>query len=303
MGPGFFEITLIDQGLLSSRGQAQHAARFLIGFEFALGLLMLLPYYTKQLMAIASLMLIGFTIHLGYLWAIGDNENCGCFGEMISMSPAESIVKNILMLAVSVWLWIKSSSKATNPTILFGGAMIIITSMWVFLIPDQSEFPVNQYTNFSSVGRTDLSSGEKLVAILNLDCEHCQELSVELGKMNKTNKLPDVYAFYFKEGETTVEQFEQMTNTSFPYVEIDVNTFFDLIGESPPRVYVLNDGAVDAIIDERHCKHSRQTLSINKRIMVKLETLNWVLFLCYWLLWKMSVIHHFERFVRSKEQM
>ena len=251
VGPGFFEITLIDQGLLSSRGQAQHAARFLIGFEFALGLLMLLPYYTKQLMAIANLMLIGFTIHLGYLWAIGDNENCGCFGEMISMSPAESIVKNILMLAVSVWLWIKSPSKATNPTILFGGAMIIITSMWVFLpIPVQSEFPVNQYTNFSSVGRTDLSSGEKLVAILNLDCEHCQELSVELGKMNKTNKLPDVYAFYFKEGETTVEQFEQMTNTSFPYVEIDVNTFFDLIGESPPRVYVLNDGAVDAIIDE-----------------------------------------------------
>ena len=251
VGPGFFEITLIDQGLLSSRGQAQHAARFLIGFEFALGLLMLLPYYTKQLMAIASLMLIGFTIHLGYLWAIGDNENCGCFGEMISMSPAESIAKNILMLAVSVWLWIKSSSKATNQIILFGGAMIIITSMWVFLpIPDQSEFPVNQYTNFSSVGRTDLSSGEKLVAILNLDCEHCQELSVELGKMNKTNKLPDVYAFYFKEGETTVEQFEQMTNTSFPYVEIDVNTFFDLIGESPPRVYVLNDGAVDAIIDE-----------------------------------------------------
>ena len=251
VGPGFFEITLIDQGLLSSRGQAQHAARFLIGFEFALGLLMLLPYYTKQLMAIANLMLIGFTIHLGYLWATGDNENCGCFGEMISMSPAESIAKNILMLAVSVWLWIKSPSKATNPTILFGGAMIIITSMWVFLpIPDQSEFPVNQYTNFSSVGRTDLSSGEKLVAILNLDCEHCQELSVELGKMNKTNKLPDVYAFYFKEGETTVEQFEQMTNTSFPYVEIDVNTFFDLIGESPPRVYVLNDGAVDAIIDE-----------------------------------------------------
>ena len=251
VGPGFFEITLIDQGLLSSRGQAQHAARFLIGFEFALGLLMLLPYYTKQLMAIASLMLIGFTIHLGYLWAIGDNENCGCFGEMISMSPAESIAKNILMLAVSVWLWIKSPLKATNQTILFGGAMIIVTSMWVFLpIPDQSEFPVNQYTNFSSVGRTDLSSGEKLVVILNLDCEHCQELSVELGKMNKTHKIPNVYAFYFKEGETTVEQFEQMTNTSFPYVEIDVNTFFDLIGESPPRVYVLNDGAVDAIIDE-----------------------------------------------------
>ena len=59
-----------------------------------------------------------------------------------------------------------------------------------------------------------------------------------------------LYALYFIEGETTVEQFEQMTNSAFPYAEIDVNTFFDLIGESPPRVYILNDGEVDAVLDK-----------------------------------------------------
>ena len=251
VGPGFFEITLIDQGLVPSRAWAQHAARFLIGFEFALGLLMILPYYTKHLMAISSLMLVGFTLHLGYLWAIGDTENCGCFGEMISMSPAESIAKNALMLAVSGWLWIKSESKATNQTILLGGAAILISSMWGFLpIPNQSEFPTNEHTSFAYAGRTDLTSGEKMIAILNLDCEHCQELSLELGKLQKEDQLPDTYALYFKEGETTVEQFEQMTNTAFPYAEIDVNTFFDLIGESPPRVYILNNGDIDTILDE-----------------------------------------------------
>ena len=89
-----------------------------------------------------------------------------------------------------------------------------------------------------------------MIAILNLDCEHCQELSEELGKLQKENLLPDTYALYFKEGETTVELFEQMTNSAFPYAEIDVNTFFDLIGESPPRVYILNNGNVDAILDK-----------------------------------------------------
>jgi hypothetical protein len=89
-----------------------------------------------------------------------------------------------------------------------------------------------------------------MIAILNLDCEHCQELSEELGILQKKNLLPDTYALYFKEGKTTVEQFEQMTNSAFPYAEIDVNTFFDLIGESPPRVYILNDGEVDAVFDE-----------------------------------------------------
>ena len=83
-----------------------------------------------------------------------------------------------------------------------------------------------------------------------MDCEHCQELSEELGILQKEKLLPDTYALYFIEGETTVEQFEQMTNSAFPYAEIDVNTFFDLIGESPPRVYILNDGEVDAVLDE-----------------------------------------------------
>ena len=109
---------------------------------------------------------------------------------------------------------------------------------------------MNDYTSFTYSGRTDLSSGEKIIAILNLDCEHCQELSKELGILQKEKLLPDTYALYFIEGETTVEQFEQMTNSAFPYAEIDVNTFFDLIGESPPRVYILNDGEVDAVLDK-----------------------------------------------------
>lgn len=167
------------------------------------------------------------------------------------MSPAESIAKNVLMLAVSVWLWTKGDSKQTNKTILLGSAAFLISFMWGLLpIPNQGEFPINDYTSFAYTGRTDLSSGEKMIAILNLDCEHCQELSEELGKLQKENLLPDTYALYFKEGETTVELFEQMTNSAFPYAEIDVNTFFDLIGESPPRVYILNNGNVDAILDK-----------------------------------------------------
>ena len=44
VGPGFFEITLMDQGLAPSRVLAGHMARFFIGLEFALGFLMLLPF-------------------------------------------------------------------------------------------------------------------------------------------------------------------------------------------------------------------------------------------------------------------
>ena len=101
VAPGFFEITLMGQGLAPSRFFAAQLARLFIGLEFALGILILFPFYTKQLMLISIVLLGSFTGHLIYLWAIGDRENCGCFGEMISMTPGESILKNPVLIAVS----------------------------------------------------------------------------------------------------------------------------------------------------------------------------------------------------------
>ena len=50
VGPGFFEITLMDQGLAANRALAGYMARFFIGLEFGLGVLIILPYYAKQFM-------------------------------------------------------------------------------------------------------------------------------------------------------------------------------------------------------------------------------------------------------------
>ena len=123
--------------------------------------------------------------------------------------------------------------------------------MWFLLpIPNQSEFPTTSFTNFEYTGRTDLAAGEKLIAVLNLDCEHCQELAVDLGDLWLGGTLPATYVLYFKEGDTTVEQFELLTNSQFPYAEIDVNTFFDLIGDSPPRMYHLVEGKIENVWDE-----------------------------------------------------
>ena len=61
--------------------------------------------------------------------------------------------------------------------------------------------------------------------------------------------FPELYVLYFQEGSTTVMDFESITQSSFPYGLIEVNIFFDLIGDSPPRVYNLKDGKVIEIWD------------------------------------------------------
>ena len=251
VGPGFFEITLMDQGIAPNRLIASYLARFFIGLEFALGFLMLLPFYIKQLMQFTFFLLGGFTLHLIYLWSIGDTDNCGCFGEMISMTPEQSIIKNIIMLAIALAVFKTAETKKIKKTIPVVFSAVTIISMWIILpIPNHNEFPFDSFTHFETRGRVDLSSGEKLVAIFNLDCEHCQETANELGKLERSvENFPEFYVLYFQEGSTSVEDFESITQSSFPYDLIEVNTFFDLIGDSPPRVYNLKDGKVLEIWD------------------------------------------------------
>ena len=251
VGPGFFEITLMDQGIAPDRIIASYLARFFIGLEFALGFLMFLPFYVKRLMQFTFFLLGGFTLHLIYLWSIGDTDNCGCFGEMISMTPEQSIIKNMIMLAIAFVVFRSAQTKKIKIIIpiVFSAATII--SMWIILpIPNHKEFPFESFTHFETRGRVDLSSGENLVAIFNLDCEHCQQAATELGELKRNQEnFPELYVLYFQEGSTTVEDFESITQSSFPYDLIEVNTFFDLIGDSPPRVYYLKDGKVLGIWD------------------------------------------------------
>ena len=265
VAPGFFEITLIDPSLMPNRLWAQHAARFLIGIECALGLLMLLPFYTKQLMAMSALMLTGFSLHLGYLWAIGDTENCGCFGEMISMSPAESIIKNIGMLAVTGVVWFKSKKQPHKKPFVWALSIVVVGAMWWLLpISNPTEFPFSRFTQFEHKGRTDLASGEKLIAVFNLDCEHCQELATELAELQKQHDtFPQTFVLYFAEGETTPPEFEAITRSRFPYTLIDVNIFFDLIGDSPPRVYHTTDGKVVNVWDTAAADQLTKTFKLD----------------------------------------
>ena len=129
------------------------------------------------------------------------------------------------------------------------GSSILTFFIWFIIpIPDNSDFPFKKFSNFESIGRVDLSEKNGLVAIFNLDCEHCQDAAKEISTLKKElNQFPNVFVLFYKEGSTSVEEFEKITETKFPYVLIDVNDFFDLIGNSPPRIYQIEKGQVKRV--------------------------------------------------------
>lgn len=252
--PGLIEIILIDQGIAASREAAGYYTRFLIGLELCIGLLFLLPYYIKRITIPLTVMVtVVFSIYLIYTgFILGETQNCGCFGEMFKMSPIESLIKNvfILILVFILYFIVKEKEKG-----IFINIIVLMFSLGVVFaispLKEKSESIFSRYTSFSNGGRTDLLSGKKLIAVFDPDCEHCQESVAELKKLNeeKTN-LPELYILFLNESGSTPEKFFEKTSISLPYHEISISEFFDLIGNSPPRYYLLEDGKIVETIDD-----------------------------------------------------
>lgn len=247
IAPGLFEISIIEQGIFAERESVAYLARMIIGLELCIGFLYLQPYYLKKIISpITIFVLLVFSSHLIYLITIGNNDNCGCFGEIIKMSPIESLIKNILIFIPVIIIYIKSESLQKN---FYVPILIAVFSFVVVFIIEPvkniRDFQFAKFTRFENEGRVDLSDGEKLVAVFNLECDHCQATSTLLQKMINENKnIPPVYILFFGEGYTSVEEFFDISKSHFPYRMITQNEFFDLIGNSPPRIYYLKDGEI-----------------------------------------------------------
>jgi len=263
---GLFEIAIVDQGLAATREQAAYPARLLIAFELFLGAALLFPYYLKRvILPLAMVTLAAFILLQGYQMTFGDQtSDCGCFGELLPMSSAQSLVKNIVLLGLSLWLFKITREEKRHfavPSLLAVGSVAAV----LLLTPVRRNYDGNfaKYTQFEKAGRVDLTSGDKLVAVFNAECDHCQATATELDTLaRKSANFPPIYVLMFSENAAAIPAFSEKTNTGYPYHVISEKEFLDLIGNTPPRLYWLQDGKVKARWDEEFAKNILSALNI-----------------------------------------
>lgn len=254
IAPGAVEVILIDQGIISSRDLAGILVRLLIGLEFGIGFLFFQPYMLKKVVIpVSFLFLVGFSFYLLYSGLIlGDNQNCGCFGEVIKLNPIESLFKNIFFIFIVLWLY-KLETKSKH-NLFIPTSILILSIVSVFIlspIKSADDFRFSKYIHFQDYGRVDLSSGEKFIGVINTDCNHCREMVNEIIELKKIhNNFAEFFFLIFSDGSIDIDSFKTLTGFNFPYHIIDINEFFDLIGNYPPRIYYLKDGNVSEIWDD-----------------------------------------------------
>lgn len=161
---------------------APYFSRILIGIEFSLGFLLLSNNFLKRITIPATVgLLLVFIIHLSYVTFLsgGNSGNCGCFGELIPMTPIEAIIKNIIAVGLLVWLWkILDNDEKSNFWILTSVTLGCILGL--FMLAPMKASTTKSSTDTNDVILTDtISQVEDTIKVEEIKAVDSSKIKVE----------------------------------------------------------------------------------------------------------------------------
>jgi hypothetical protein len=130
-----FEKQLVDLGFVDWCS-APYVARLIIALEIGLGIAFLQSHYLKRIVIPATaFLLIGFCIHLTIeIVTKGANSgNCGCFGQLIPMTPLQALVKNIITLGMLGYMYVIYREKDRNNGLVLV-ILLLVVNLGVFML-------------------------------------------------------------------------------------------------------------------------------------------------------------------------
>jgi hypothetical protein len=215
-----------------SDGLAPYFSRFIIGAELFLAITILFNNYLKKITVPLSFMMIAiFTIHLS-TQLFGDTENCGCFGDLIPMTPLQAFIKNIITLVILYFIYKKSEDKKSNLSYLIILFLSISTIMFAALpISAQNKtLDGNSSSDEFLLYVDDLSFtrslGPKLLCFFDPDCDHCQHAARSLDSLsNLSEDFPPIHIVFSNSDNDTV-MLEDM--------KLRVDNFIEIVGKEYP---------------------------------------------------------------------
>ncbi len=255
----YFAITTFEAKQLVPLGFDQcygaYFSRLLISFEFALGILILLPFYLKRIVIPSTILLLSvFCVHLS-LSVFGIMEgtaNCGCFGELIPMTPSEALIKNILSIGLLIILY-KLLNQEIKKGSLFVVGVYLISLIGLFAIaPNNScnnlAAKFTKTTSPFSEYVMDVDQGEKLLCFFAPGCDHCMSTAKSLDSLINLNpNFPEIQIVFMDEEPEKIPAFFEFAGREFPYQVMDVAEFWKVLGfdkDTPAVFYLINGNQI-----------------------------------------------------------
>lgn len=266
-----FEYTFVDLGIGGWR-LAPFIARFMIGLEFLIGLLLIFGLYIKRFtlkLTIGSLVI--FSIYLLFIIIkTGNNGNCGCFGTAIVMSPLQALIKNGILIIFSFVIYKfydgidyhKYGKKLLLATFITSFAMPHIlnyvdldySSSYLSKKEEQFKLELDSVYNNAKIHTPpkSLSKGKHIMAFMSLTCSHCRTAAKKLKLIKEQNPSISIYFILNGDYEKIQPFFEDTKARNIDYCILNGSSFIYLAGYKLPTIYLVNNSIAENSIDYAH---------------------------------------------------
>lgn len=97
-----FEYTIVDTTFIGWKLSA-FVARIIVAIELSLGIMLVFSYQASKTIKLTITVLIIFSIYLMVqFFGTKSNSDCGCMGQLLSLTPLQGLIKNILLIGLLV---------------------------------------------------------------------------------------------------------------------------------------------------------------------------------------------------------
>jgi len=281
--------------------------------EFVLGIHLLFGVWKRLTTNITCLLLAYFTAIT--FWIAIDNKisDCGCFGEVLTLSNWQSFFKNVILLIAA--FFITTNTKSLKP--LFHPRMAWFTTIWSLVsivslivyssrhlpLIDTSDYrigtdlnlidlPMHNFYLYSTDEETDMTDsivGDKNYTFLMIS----NQLSLASDDdIDLINELYDYckaknYGFYAVTASTAVDKdrWEKQTGADYPFLESD-DTMLRTLIRANPGLLLLKDGVIIekfGLVDWPDLSAYPSTIELQAE-MIHNKKLSWIKALGWYLL-------------------
>jgi len=248
---------LLTQYYLSSFLTAPFIARAFVSLELLIGFYIILsPQIHKrvyQLILFFLLLLTGFLFV--QLYMEGNNVNCGCFGSLISLSPIESIFKNVVLIGVLFYVrqseyTFKVQHKWIYSILILGFVSAVPYLLNPVGIANAQSTKYNEQIDLSNLpplyqtnNKVNFTKGNKMLVFLSTSCSHCEVAAGRLSVLHKQQNINNIYYVIVGKKEERYAKFMENTRLeSVPIIRFYDDEFFKYSGGTLPAIIYLEEG-------------------------------------------------------------
>lgn len=234
-------------------------ARAAIIVELVLGLGLVLNLFNKLMWWGSVLMLLGYTGFLVYALVLGRTDNCHCFGDYLQFNPWQSIIKNMVLLALFALIYRVKGRRFKYDVLAFIG-IIVACCVAVFVVSPPDNYTPNYDASHElnhelfeealqqpPLDDKYLTEGKKVVAFLSSSCDYCMLAARKLSLMQQFYGFSGQDILYvFMGDEESIQQFYQESESAtYPYVIYeDVLNLLKINNGVFPLVVMLDNGVI-----------------------------------------------------------